>query len=269
MPSMEEIWRRYDAIESRLSAPLSERMLDLLDLRAGQRVLDLASGRGEPAIRAGRRVAPGGFVLGIEQSAAMVGMANERAASEGVANLAFRVADAERVTDLEPASFDAATTRWGLMYMTDPVAALVNVRRALRANGALVAALWAEPERVPYYTLPRRLLERHRSLPPDDPESPGTFRFGDLARITRDFEAAGFALDHVEEMEIPVFEAERVADVMAWVRALGPDRWLADLREDAQRAWERDLTTELSRRRRDGLIQLGGVTRLVRARPVG
>ena len=48
----EEIWRRYDGVESRLTAPLSERMLDLAGIRPGMRVLDLATGRGEP--RCGR-----------------------------------------------------------------------------------------------------------------------------------------------------------------------------------------------------------------------
>ena len=61
----EEIWRRYDAVESRLTAPLSERMLDLAGIRPGMRVLDLATGRGEPALRAARRVAPDGFVVGV------------------------------------------------------------------------------------------------------------------------------------------------------------------------------------------------------------
>lgn len=266
MLSMAEIWQRYDAIEARLSAPLSERMLDLLDLRAGQRVLDLASGRGEPAIRAARRVAPGGFVQGLDAHEAMVAMADEQAAREGVTNLAFRVAKAEHASDLPPASFDAATSRWGLMYMADPVAALVNARRVLRADGALVAALWAEPERVPYATLPRRLLERYHTLPPLDLTVPGTFRFAERAIIERDFEAAGFVLDHVEEMAVPVFEAEDAAEVIAWVRALWMTQVLDALPDADRRGWESDLTNALESMRSAGVIQLGGVTRLVRAR---
>jgi len=71
----EEIWRRYDGIESRLTAPLSERMLDLAGIRPGMRVLDLATGRGEPALRAARRVAPDGFVVGVELADGVLEMA--------------------------------------------------------------------------------------------------------------------------------------------------------------------------------------------------
>src|SRR4051812_41923769 len=153
--SAEEVWRRYDRMEARLTAPLSERMLDLAGLVPGMRVLDLATGRGEPAIRAARRVGPRGLVLGVELSGALLQMAREQAERQGIANLDLRVGDAESL-DLPRGQFHAATVRWGLMYMSSPVAALENARRALVAAGVLVAAFWAEPERVQYYTLPRR-----------------------------------------------------------------------------------------------------------------
>jgi ubiquinone/menaquinone biosynthesis C-methylase UbiE len=262
----EEVWRRYDAVESRLTAPVNERMLDLAGLRPGMRVLDLATGRGEPALRAARRVGPQGLVLGIELSDALLRMAKEKAAREGLSNLDLRSANAESVEGIPPGHFHAATSRWGLMYMAAPIAALANARRALLPTGVLVAALWAEPERVPYYTLPRRLLERYRRLPALDPEAPGTFRYADLERVVRDFSRAGFTLERVEEMEVPVFEAETAAELVAWVRALGLTQLLNDLPEDDQRAWEKEMTSEMERSRTGGLIRLGGVTRIVRAR---
>ena len=76
-PTLEEIWRQYDAIESRLTAPLSERMLDLAGLQRGMHVLDLATGRGEPALRAASRVGSQGSVLGVDLSGAMLRMARE------------------------------------------------------------------------------------------------------------------------------------------------------------------------------------------------
>src|SRR5690606_7134132 len=83
----EVIWQRYDAIETRLAAPLSERMLDLAGLRPGMRVLDLASGRGEPALPAARRVAPDGVVWGVESAAPLLEMARAKAEREGLRNL--------------------------------------------------------------------------------------------------------------------------------------------------------------------------------------
>jgi ubiquinone/menaquinone biosynthesis C-methylase UbiE len=263
----EEVWRRYDAVETRLTAPVSERMLDLAALESGMRVLDIASGRGEPAIRAAQRVGRTGFVLGVELSEALLRMAHERTAREGLANIDFRAGNAELVEDIPAAYFHAATCRWGLNAMASPIAALERVRRALAAGGVFVAALWAEPERVPYFTLPRRLLEHYRSLPPFDPEVPGTFRYSDVERIVRDFGRAGFTVEHVEEMTIPVIESKDSADLIAWVRALGLTKLLNEIPEDAQQAWEEELTRELKRLGTGGVFRLGGVTRLIVARP--
>jgi len=240
-------------------------MLDLAGIRRGMRVLDLATGRGEPALRAARRVAPDGLVVGVDASNGMLEMAREKARLSGLSNLDLRVADATTMQGIESNYFHAATVRWGLMYMTAPVAALVNVRQALLPSGVLVAALWAEPERVPYYTLPRDLLQRYRALPPIDADVPGTFHHADLERVTRDFGRAGFVLDHVEEMEVTVFESETDEEIIDWVRALGLAQLLDDVPEHEQRAWEIDLTSEL-RRRGAGQLRLGGVTRIVRAR---
>ncbi len=261
----EEFFRRYDAVESRLSAPLSERMLDLLLLRPGMRVLDLATGSGEPALRAARRVGPEGFVLGVDVSEGLLALAQEKAAAEGVGNLQLRAGKAESLDGVPLAHFHAATARWGLMYMDAPVAALAAARRALVPGGQLVAALWAEPERVPYYALPRQVLQRYRPVPAVEVEAPGTFRYADLHRIERDFRLAGFRLAHVEEMEVPVVEAEDSRDVVAWARALGLTRLLDGLSEEVQRAWEDEFALELERRRVDGRVRLGGVTRIVLA----
>ena len=89
--------------------------------------------------------------------------------------------------------------------------------RVLSPRAPGLAALWAEPDRAPYYTLPRRLLQRYRAVPGIDHEAPGPFRYADLERITRDFARAGFSLDHVEEMDVTVFEAETDAELVDWV----------------------------------------------------
>ncbi|MBL9147325.1 MAG: methyltransferase domain-containing protein [Phycisphaerae bacterium] len=260
----EELWRRYDDVETRVAAPLSERMLDLAGVGPGMRVLDLATGRGEPALRAARRVAPDGLVVGVEVAHGILEMAREKARRSGISNLDLRVADATSPLGIASNYFHAATVRWGLMYMKEPVASLMHVHRALLPTGVLVVALWAEPERVPYYTLPRRLLQRFRALPAPDPEAPGTFRYADLEKVRHDFGRAGFRIDHVEEMDVTVFESQSDAELVDWVRALGLTPLLNSLSESEQRAWERELTSEV-RRRGGGSLRLGGVSRIVRA----
>ena len=264
---IEAIWRTYDAIEARLTAPVSERMVALARLATGQRVLDLASGRGEPALAAAKRVGPSGRVVGVEIDPRMVAMARERAQREAVANLELMVGDAQQQDGIAPRSFDAALCRFALMYMSDPVAALVATRRALVDDGRLVVALWAEPERVDYVSLPRGVLARQVELPPIDRAAPGPFRFADRTVIERDLAAAGFALERIEEQVVPVMEAASDAELIAWTRHFGMDRLLAPLAPAVKERWERELIAACAPLRRDGFVRLGGTTRLVVARP--
>lgn len=265
--SAELIWRRYDAMEQRLSAPLSERMLDLAELRPGMRVLDLATGRGEPAARAAKRVAPSGLVLGIDIACPMLAMARERADREGISNLELRLASAETLDGVPSHHFDVVLSRWGLMYLDAPVAALAAARRALVRGGTLVAALWAEPDLVSYFTLPRRALARLVPVPVEPPDAPGVFRFADPSIIARDFADGGFDIAHVETIDVDVMEAASDADLIAWVRAFGLDRLLRGLPPETQQAWERSFVADAQPLRRDGMFRLGGRCRLVVANP--
>ena len=151
------------------------------------------------------------------------------------------------------------------------MAALDGVRRALKPDGRLVAAVLVAPERASYWTWPRRLLQRYRALPPVDAAAPGPFRYADPERLRRDVEAAGLTIVHAEELELHVMEAATDDDLVAWVRAFGLTRLLNGLPDEAQRAWEADLLREAEPLRRDGRVQLGAVTRIVvatAARPV-
>lgn len=255
-------WRKYDDIEARLTAGVSERMLDLADLRPGMRVIDLASGRGEPALRAAKRVLPLGSVVGVDISEPDLAIAKERARREGISNVEFCVGDAQSLDGVD-GLFDVATARWGLTSMPSPVSALASTCRVLRPGAVLVAAFWAEPERVPWHTLPRSVLARFRDVPAVEPGAPGALRYGDLSRLTGDFALGGFAIEHVEEIDVPVIEAETAAGIVAWVRDLGLVPLASELPEKEEAAWQADLARELEQLRTGDMIQLGGVTRLV------
>ena len=151
------------------------------------------------------------------------------------------------------------------MGMAHPDRALAAVRRALVPKGVLVAALWGERERLPWWLLPREVTGRYVELPPVDPAGPSPFRFGTAEVIERDFTKAGFTVAHLEEMDIPVVEAEAGAGIVEWVRAVF-GRWIAGLPADKVPAWEADLARDSEAFRTDGMIRVGGVTRIVVAR---
>jgi ubiquinone/menaquinone biosynthesis C-methylase UbiE len=263
-PSLEELWRRYDAMEARLSAPLSERMLDLARLGPGMRVLDLATGRGEPAVRAAHRVGPSGLVVGLDTAAPMLAMAQERAAREGLVNLVLRTADAASPGDLPGPDFDAVFCRWGLMFMAQPGQALAEARRRMTRDARLVLAVWAEPARVPWFNLPRQLLGKWRSIPPVEPDRPGTFRYASQDVLEAELSARGFDVERTEEHEVTVMEVGDATSLVAWVRAFGLESLVRELPADIQETWAADLGKEVLRANRG--YRLGGVTRVVVAR---
>lgn len=267
-PDVEAVWRQYDHDEQRLTAPLSQRMLDLAQLAPGMQVLDLASGRGEPAIPAAHRVGAGGSVLGLDLDQRMLQMARERASREGLTNLELRVADIEQAAGVAPAHFHAVLARWVLMYLSAPVAALQQARRAMRPGALLVAAVWAEPQRVAYYSLPRQVLAHHSAVPAPDMTRPGTFYYADAATLQRDFNAAGLQITHIEEQNVEVMETASAAGLITWTRAFGMTRLLQHLAPQVQQAWETDMAIQAEKLRRDGLIRLGGITRIVVATAV-
>ena len=116
--------------------------------RAGERVLDVACGLGEPAFTLARAVGASGWVLGVDLSERMVEKATTLAKQRGVANARFEVMDAEKLT-LPDASFDLVTCRFGLQIVTDPDVALREMLRVLKPDGRLAATVWGPGERCP------------------------------------------------------------------------------------------------------------------------
>jgi SAM-dependent methyltransferase len=170
-------------------APLGRRALAALAPQPGESVLDIGCGGGETALDLARAVAPDGTVVGIDLSAAVVAFA-QRAAKGRVR---FIQADAQ-VFPFEPASFDAAFSRFGVMFFAVPTAAFINIRRSLRPNGRLAFACWRALVENPLDSLPLSAASAH--LPPQsahDPDAPGPFAFANPDRVRGILERAGFA----------------------------------------------------------------------------
>lgn len=270
-----EVWQRYDDDEQRLSAHVSERMLDLAALRPGQRVLDIASGRGEPAIRAARRVSPEGFVVGTDTSAEMLSMARARATREAVTDLSFVVTSGETLAGIPDGVFDAGLCRWGFMFFAHPRDAMVAVRRRLKVGAALVSAVWTSPEQVSWWSMPRDLLARQLpTRPVDQPDPPDPhrqrlFRYAVASTFRDDLEASGFQVEFEEERYTSVMESPAAEGLVEWCLAFGMARALNDQAPSVRAAWTRDAAVEAERyREADGWYRLGGTTRIVLARAV-
>src|SRR5215469_7561447 len=90
-------WRRQWAVSEKGTQPLSDRMMELAHVAPGMRVLDVATGIGEPAMTAARRVGPSGSVVALDQAPQMLEVARERMQAAGIQNVEFIEGDAEAV----------------------------------------------------------------------------------------------------------------------------------------------------------------------------
>jgi len=200
-------WRKYDESLRQSSAPLTRRMLELADIQPGHRVLDIASGTGEPGLPAAEIVGPSGSVLLTDQSPEMLAVAREKARAEGLQNVDFLVCDAEQL-ELEPASFDAALCRGALPLMPDPPAVLRIAYAALKPGGRIALTAGGRPEANPYFTVPYLVLRKYTTLPRYERGAPGPLYFADPDRLHAALADAGFRELHFESMELVPMEFE-------------------------------------------------------------
>jgi SAM-dependent methyltransferase len=202
----------------RIMAPVTERML--ADLQPGQRVLDLATGTGEPALTAATLVGPDGWVLGLDFSEEMVDCARKRAARQSLSNVEFRCADAESF-DKPSTLFDLVTIRWALMFMQAPALALSLSHAALKPGGQLSVSCWTALEENPWASVPLAVIKRYVDLPDLPPNVPGLFAFADGVRLRSAIEAAGFSQVRLERVHVRMADFQRGEDYVAFQRDLG------------------------------------------------
>jgi ubiquinone/menaquinone biosynthesis C-methylase UbiE len=194
-------WRKHDQRLTSAFGAVSEELLDRAGIQDGHHVLDVASGTGEPAIPAARRVGPQGRVTATDFVAEMIAFAKEKADASGLANIEFLLVDGEAL-DLSPATFDAATMRWGLMFMPDPATCLGRIYDALKPDARFATACWTGPEENPWASVPLGILRNYMEIPQPQPAQTGIFSFADPDRIKKLMAAAGFKNISVEPMDV-------------------------------------------------------------------
>ncbi len=220
-PGWEKWWQTLEEGACHVSA----KMLQMAMLKSGQRVLDIATGIGEPAVSAAHRVAPDGYVLGIDQAENMLQIARQRGVQEGLHNLVFRQLDGESMDSLEE-TYDVVLCRWGLMFFPELETALRNIRKRLVQGGRLSAAVWSTPEKVPAISLAMNVVREQLALPPPSPDTPGPFSLADGKRLQTALHNAGFSAISATSVKVsfdmPSVEAyaEFTRDISAPVVAL-------------------------------------------------
>lgn len=254
-------WKTHDAALVAFSQPVSEELIRRARIAPGMRVLDLASGTGEPSLSIAERVAPHGSVLGIDLAEPMLVVAREKAAQRRLANIEYRAGDAEGLP-LPAASFDAATMRWGIMFLPDPVGALRHVHQALRPGAQVALAAWGPPAANPFLGIPLEVLRRHTEVPTPPPGSPGLFAFADAARLPDTLREAGFSNVGSTAFPMAMSNFSSGADYWTFQRAIaGPiTRLYEPLPADVRASVDAEVAAEAERFRHGPRLEIPAMT---------
>jgi SAM-dependent methyltransferase len=192
--------------------------VELAGVQLGNRVLDVAAGYGEPALTAARKAGPEGSVVATDISAEMLAFGRERAAAAGLVNVEFLQSDASGL-DLPRASFDAAVSRWGIIFEPDAEAAAARIRGFLKPGARMAISSWGEADQVPFLSIPMRTTMERFDIPPLPAGTPGPLSRPTPAAIGALLEAGGFADVDVERDEV-IFEFDSPQHFTAYVRAI-------------------------------------------------
>jgi SAM-dependent methyltransferase len=236
---------------------------------AGESVLEVGCGTGATIFLLAKAVGPRGRVAAIDISEPMLSFARRRVSESGLENVSLVLADAQTY-GFEPAAFDLAISRFGVMFFADPVAAFANLCAAIKPGGRLAFACWASMGENRHWLVPYEIaLSRLGPPAPEPADAPGPMSLSDPARTLTILSSAGFAGIDIrrESIEIeggtPEEEAEHTFQ-------MGPTARLIEEKKPAQpvlEALRRELREAYAALAApDGRVRLAGTILLVTAR---
>jgi ubiquinone/menaquinone biosynthesis C-methylase UbiE len=184
-------WRRMFVALDRAAQHASDRLVALARIKPGDRVLDIATGSGEPAITAARKCGPTGSVVASDVAPQMLALARERAAALGVTNIRFVESGVESL-DVGETGFNAIVCRWGLMFAPDLNAAARRIASLLAPGAWFATAVWGTPDKVPMISVGDEIVRRLANLPAPAKDAPHPLRLADTAPLEAALRSAGF-----------------------------------------------------------------------------
>jgi ubiquinone/menaquinone biosynthesis C-methylase UbiE len=251
----------------------SEVPLSNLSLEPGSKVLDVGCGWGDTAIRLAKKTGPTGLVIGLDCCGAFLEKGRRDAAAAGLDNVRFVEADVETYP-FEP-EHDLCFSRFGMMFFANPVAAMRNVRKALKPGGRLVFITWRIIEDNPWLGVPKKVVLNYLPPPGEDAQTcgPGPFSMASTSLVTAQLKAAGFDDVSFQRADGPVMVGSTVEQALQFQMALGPAgeiyREAGDEAERRRGEIEDALRTSLARYERDGRIIMDSSSWTITARNPG
>ena len=250
-------WRKWSDRIDEAAGAVSERLVELAGVEPGSRVLDVAAGYGEPSLTAATKAAPDGSVVATDISAQMLAYGRERAEAAGLENIEFVEADAASL-DFPKQSFDAALSRWGIIFEPDGEGAAGRVRGFLKSGGRMAISSWGPPDEVPMLGIPMGTAMKRLDVPPPPPGTPGPLSRPTPEALAGLLEGGGFSDVEVEEVTVTM-DYPSADEFTTFVREIAPPvtALLAPHPQDVQDATWAAITEAVGERASDdGTVRL-------------
>ena len=196
-------------------------------------MMDLGCGLGDTTQELAALVGAKGEAMGVDSSARFVETARREAAEASVSNASFEVADVE--VGLPGSGYDLAFARMGTMFFANPVAAMRNVRSALRPGGRLCMLVWRQKAENEAFYRAEHVVERFLSHPDqtDEPTcGPGPFSMANADTTSGILKAAGFEEISLRRCDLPIKLGDDIAEAVSCITALGPAAELIRVNEE-------------------------------------
>jgi SAM-dependent methyltransferase len=283
LPDPNEVQRRYwntvagprwvanPGFRERRNQESLDLLLASLAPLGGERALDIGCGTGAVTLPLAQAVGETGRVLAVDIAEPMLAAARRRLAEAGARNVELVLGDAQ-VLAFEQGAFDLATSRMGVMFFADPVAAFRSIGTALRPGGRLVFACWATLAENRHWLISYDIALRHLGQPAAaEDQTPGPLAFGDPDYVRRILSEAGFseiAIDRAHPTIIGASAEEEARQALA----MGPTARLIEAKqpsEEVRRRIGEEIAAAFAALASDGPIRMAATILLVSARRAG
>lgn len=245
-------------------------LLTRLRLTGGESILEVGCGTGAVTLPLAQAVGEHGRVVAVDISEPMLDVARQRAGNSGIRNITLLLGDAQ-VMPFERAAFDIATSRMGVMFFADPVAAFRNIGSALKPDGRLAFACWAPLEENRHWLISYDIALRHLGAVTSEDAKPGPLAFADpdyVRHILAEAGFAGIAIDRAHPTIIGGTAEEEARQALM----MGPTARLIEAKQpsDTTRQMIADeIAAAFAAEASAGLIRLSATIFLVTARRPG
>lgn len=260
-------WAAAPGLRERRNQESLGLLLARLGIKGGESVLEIGCGTGALTLPLAAAIGAQGRLVAVDISEPMLALARTRVGEQGFSHVALHLGDAQ-VFALEPAAFDLATSRMGVMFFADPKAAFRNITGALKPGGRLVFACWAPLAENRHWLISYDIAQRHLGAPAPRPaHAPDPLAFSDPDYVREVLTAAGFAGITVERAH-PMIHCGSPEEEARQAVLMGPTARLIEEKEPAEETRQRiarEIEAAFAEEARSGPVRLPATIFLVAA----